>query len=314
MSGDLRPTREGYLEGLLAAGERDPRVVVLDGDVGRSIGTQAFRERFPERYRNLGIAEQNMACHAAGLALEGFMPFYGTYAVFAVGRALDQIRTTICNMGLAVRIGGAHGGTSVGPDGGTHQALEDIAQTRTLPGLTVLVPADAGQTREAVLASLAIPGPVYIRFGRNPVPTVYEEVRPVRAGRGNMLRQGGDIAIVACGSMVAPAVAAADLLLRRGVHTAVIDMVSVKPLDCSLLLKATENARGVVTVEDHQAAGGLGGAVAEYLAVARPLPMRILGVPNRFGESGTPQELADEFGLSMGGIVSAAIDLARARE
>jgi transketolase len=313
LSSSLRPSREGYLQGLLDAAEIDPRVLVIDGDVGRSLGTQAFRTRFPDRYVNLGIAEQNMACHSAGLALEGFMPFYATYAVFAVGRALDQIRTSICNMDLAVRIGGAHGGSSVGPDGGTHQALEDIAQTRTLPGLTVLVPADAAQTRQAVLASLNIPGPVYIRFGRNPVPQLYDALQPVISGTGNLLREGRDIVIVACGAMVAPALEAREVLLGTGVEAAVIDMVSVKPLDGKLLMETTGPVAGVVTVEDHQATGGLGGAVAEFLAVNRPLPIRMLGVPNRFGESGTPGELMGLFGLSTGGIVSAAIDLARSR-
>lgn len=306
----LRPTREGYLEGLLAAGEKDARVVVLDGDVGRSIGTQAFRDRFPGRYWNLGIAEQNIAGHAAGLALAGFLPFYSTYAVFAVGRALDQIRTSVCNMGLPVRIGGAHGGLSVGPDGGTHQALEDIAQTRTLPGMTVLVPADANQTRAAVLASLELPGPVYIRFGRNPVPQLYGSEHPLVPGRGNLLRPGRDVVIVACGAMVAPALEASETLLGKGIGAAVIDMVSVKPLDGALLMETTASAFGVVTVEDHQAAGGLGGTVAEFLAVNRPLPMRIMGVPDRFGESGTPEELAGLFGLSIEGIVCAVIDLA----
>ncbi len=313
LSTDLRPSREGYLQGLLDAAEIDPRVLVIDGDVGRSLGTQAFRERFPGRCFNLGIAEQNMACHAAGLALEGFMPFYATYAVFAVGRALDQIRTSICNMALPVRIGGAHGGSSVGPDGGTHQALEDISQTRSLPGMTVLVPADAAQTRQAVLASLNMPGPVYIRFGRNPVPQVYGEEWPVVSGRGNLLHEGRDIVIVACGSMVAPSLEAREVLLGEGVDATVIDMVSVKPLDGKLLMETTGSAAGVLTVEDHQVTGGLGGAVAEFLAVNRPLPMRMLGVPNRFGESGTPGELMGLFGLSTGGIVTAAIDLARSR-
>lgn len=309
--GGLRPSREGYIEGLIEAGRMDERVVVIDGDVGQSLGTRAFRGLFPERYFNLGIAEQNIACHAAGLALEGFIPFYATYAVFSVGRALDQIRTSICNMGLCVRIGGAHGGSSVGPDGGTHQALEDIAQTRSLPGMTVLVPADAAQTRQAVLASLSIEGPVYIRFGRNPVPGVYGSTHPVIRGRGNLLREGGDIVIVACGAMVAHALEACELLKGRGVKAAVIDMLSVKPLDGELLMETTCGAVGVVTAEDHQVEGGLGGAVAEFLAVNRPLPMRMLGVRNRFGESGTPGELMGLHGLSTGGIVSAAIDLAR---
>jgi len=310
----MRPTRDGYVEGLLAAGERSPRVVVLDGDVGRSTGVIAFGDRFPDRYWNLGIAEQNIAGHAAGLALEGFIPFYSTYAVFAVGRALDQIRTAVCGMGLPVRIGGAHGGTSVGPDGGTHQALEDIAQTRALPGMTVLVPADANQTREAVLASLEIPGPVYIRYGRNPVPSIYGVGSRIAPGKGNLLREGRDLAIVACGAMVGAALEAAEVLHGMGIEASVIDMVSVKPLDESLLMEVTGGVQGVVTAEDHQAAGGLGGAVAEFLAENRPLPMRILGVPDRFGESGDPGELLGQYMLSSHGISRAAIDLMRPRK
>lgn len=308
------PTKDGYIRGLLEAGERDERVVVLDGDVGRSTGAVAFRDRFPERYRNLGIAEQNIAGYAAGLALEGFIPFFSTYAVFAVGRALDQIRTGICNMNLPVRIGGAHGGISVGPDGATHQALEDIAQARSLPGMMVLVPADADQTRQAVLASLAIPGPVYIRFGRNPVPRIYGEDHPVRPGRGNMLREGKDVVLVACGAAVGNAVLAAKALHLKGIEASVIDMVSVKPMDGDILLEAVRGTAGIVTAEDHQTSGGLGGAVAEYMAENRPVPMRILGVQNRFGESGTPEELTARHGLSAEGIASAAIDLTEARK
>jgi len=202
----------------------------------------------------------------------------------------------------------------VGPDGGTHQALEDIAQTRSLPGMTVLVPADFAQTRQAVLASLNTAGPVYIRFGRNPVPQVYDIEKPVICGRGNLLREGGDIVIVACGVMVAHALEARKILHEKGVEAAVIDMVSVKPLDGRLLMETTGSVAGIVTVEDHQVSGGMGGAVAEFMAVNRPLPMRILGVQNRFGESGTPGELMGLHGLSTGGIVSAAIDLARPRK
>jgi transketolase len=294
----MRPTRDGYVEGILVAGERDDRVVVVDGDVSRSTGTAEFGRRFPGRFFNLGIAEQNMAEHCAGLALAGFMPFYSTYAVFAVGRAWDQIRTSICNMNLNVRIGGAHGGTSVGPDGATHQALEDIALTRVIPNMTVLVPADANQTAQAVMASLDVHGPVYIRYGRNPVPEVYSRETPLIPGRGNLLREGPHASIVAAGAMVALALQAAELLAVDGIQVAVADMPSIKPLDEALLEELASRSPVMVTAEDHQVAGGLFGAIAEHLAGHRDIVVSPVGVRDRFGCSGTPGQVMASCGLT----------------
>jgi transketolase len=298
----LKPTREGYVEGLLEAGRRNRRVVVVEGDVSRSIGSCAFREEFPERFFNLGISEQDMMGEAAGLALAGYIPFVATYGVFASGRAWDQIRTSICYMNLPVRIGGAHGGLSVGPDGATHQALEDVALMRVLPRMKVLVPADSNQTRAAVLASLETVGPVYIRFGRNPVPQLYPADSEVRFGCGHLLREGSDALIVACGAMVAPSMEAAESLSSTGISAGVLDMVSIKPLDGALLLEQTREVSCVVTAEDHQAAGGLFGAVAECLARHRPLPVSPVAVQDRFGTSGSPREVMDVFGLNSGAI------------
>ncbi len=294
----MRATREGYVEGLIRAAEMDDRVVVVDGDVSRSTGTIAFRERFPNRFFNLGIAEQNMAEYSAGLALAGFMPFYSTYAVFAVGRALDQIRTSICNMNLPVRIGGAHGGTSVGPDGATHQALEDIAALRSIPGMTILVPADANQTARAVLASLDEEGPVYIRYGRNPVPQVYTADKPVIPGRGNLLRQGNHGSIIAVGAMVSKALEAADMLAAEGIQVSVADMVSIKPLDEKLLTHLASQGGPLVTAEDHQVHGGLFGAVSEYLSRTDPVRIAPVAVMDRFGCSGTPEQVMECCGLT----------------
>ncbi len=299
----MKATRVGYVQGLLDAGEKDHRVIVVDGDVSRSTGTIAFRDKFPERFFNLGIAEQNMAEYCAGLALAGFIPFYSTYAVFAAGRAWDQIRTSVCNMNLNVRIGGAHGGTSVGPDGATHQALEDIAITRVLPNMTVLVPADANQTRQAVLTSLDVDGPVYIRYGRNPVAEIYNRDETVVPGRGRLLRNGRHASIVAVGAMVTQALDAAEILAKKGIEVSVADMVSIKPLDIQLLKYLSDLTELIVTAEDHQITGGLFGAVSEYMSENSPGRIIPIGVKDRFGCSGTPEEVMTVCGLTAEAIV-----------
>ncbi len=294
----MKATKEGYVEGLLDAADRDRRVVVVDGDVSRSTGTIAFSGKYPHRFFNLGIAEQNMAEYSAGLALAGLIPFYSTYAVFAAGRAWDQIRTSICNMGLNVRIGGAHGGTSVGPDGSTHQALEDVAVMRVLPGMTVLVPADANQTRQAVLSSLDIDGPVYIRYGRNPVPEIYSREDTVVPGRGRILRRGKHASVMAVGAMVSVALQAAEILAEQGIEISVADMVSVKPLDVQLVQYLQEISEVIVTAEDHQITGGLFGAISEYASENCPGRVVPVGVRDSFGCSGTPEEVMEHCGLT----------------
>lgn len=310
---ELKATRKGYVEGILEAGRRNERVVVVEGDVSRSIGSAAFGDEFPERFFNLGASEQDMMGEAAGLALAGFIPFVATYGVFIAGRAWDQIRTSVCYMNLGVRIGGAHGGISVGPDGATHQALEDVAIMRVLPNMKVLVPADSNQTRAAVLASLELEGPVYIRFGRNPVPQLYSRDVAVEAGRGNLLAEGGDVTLVACGAMVAPALEAAEALGERGIGAAVIDMVSVKPLDEELLLRQATSTGAVVVAEDHQASGGLYGAVAERLALDCPCRMDVVAVMDSFGTSGTPEQVRERYGLTSAAIAGKAERLLRGK-
>jgi len=295
---DLKPTREGYVEGILQAGRENSRVVVIEGDVSRSIGSASFGEEFPDRFFNLGVSEQDMLGEAAGLALEGFIPFVGTYGVFLAGRAWDQIRTSICYMDLGVRIAGAHGGVSVGPDGATHQALEDIALMRVLPNMKVLVPADSNQTRASVIASLEAEGPVYIRFGRNPVPRVYCADDKVSIGKGNLLKEGTDITLVACGAMVSLSIEAAAILRGKGISAGVIDMVSVKPLDRELLLGQAGKTGAVVVAEDHQVTGGLFGAVAEALALELPVPVDTVAMQNTFGTSGTPERVMEKYGLT----------------
>ncbi len=295
---DLKPTREGYVEGILQAGRENSRVVVIEGDVSRSIGSVSFGEEFPGRFFNLGVSEQDMLGCAAGLALEGFIPFVGTYGVFLAGRAWDQIRTSICYMNLDVRIAGAHGGVSVGPDGATHQALEDVALMRVLPGMKVLVPADSNQTRASVIASLEADGPVYIRFGRNPVPRIYSSDDKVIIGKGNLLKDGSDVTLVACGAMVSLSIEAAAILRGKGISAGVIDMISVKPLDRELLVGQAGKTGAIVVAEDHQVTGGLFGAVAETLA--RELPVRVdtVAMQNTFGTSGTPERVMEKYGLT----------------
>ena len=295
---DLKPTREGYVEGILQAGRENSRVVVIEGDVSRSIGSASFGEEFPDRFFNLGVSEQDMLGEAAGLALEGFIPFVGTYGVFLAGRAWDQIRTSICYMNLDVRIAGAHGGVSVGPDGATHQALEDIALMRVLPNMKVLVPADSNQTRASVIASLEADGPVYIRFGRNPVPQIYTSDDKVNIGKGNLLKDGSDITLVACGAMVSLSIEAAAILKGKGISAGVIDMISVKPIDRELLLGQAGKTGAVIVAEDHQATGGLFGAVAETLARELPVPVDTVAMQNTFGTSGTPERVMEKYGLT----------------
>ena len=303
---DLKPTRIGYVEGILQAGRENSRVVVIEGDVSRSIGSASFGEEFPDRFFNLGASEQDMLGEAAGLALEGFIPFVGTYGVFVVGRAWDQIRTAICYMNLDVRIAGAHGGVSVGPDGATHQALEDIALMRVLPNMKILVPADSNQTRAAVLASLEADGPVYIRFGRNPVPQLYTIDDKVKIGRGNLLREGNDVTLVACGAMVSLSVEAASILKEKGISAGVIDMVSVKPLDRELLVGQAGKTGAVIVAEDHQVTGGLFSAVAETLVQELPVPIDTVAVQDSFGTSGTPERVMEKFGLTAAAIAEKA--------
>ncbi|MCD4701839.1 MAG: transketolase family protein, partial [Candidatus Aegiribacteria sp.] len=223
------------------------------------------------------------------------------------GRAWDQIRTSICYMNLDVRIAGAHGGVSVGPDGATHQALEDVALMRVLPNMKVLVPADSNQTRAAVLASLEADGPVYIRFGRNPVPQLYTSDEKVKIGRGNLLREGNDVTLVACGAMVSLSIEAASILQGRGISAGIIDMVSVKPLDRKLLVGQAEKTGAVVVAEDHQVAGGLFGTVAETLAREMPVKMDVAAVQDSFGTSGTPAEVREIFGLAASAIAEKAV-------
>jgi transketolase len=266
-----------------------------------------FRDAFPDRFFSFGIAEQNIMGAAAGLALGGKIPFMATYGVFAAMRTLDQIRVSVCYNNLNVKIGGAHAGISVGPDGATHQALEDIAVMRALPNMTVLSPCDATQARLAVIAAVEqVHGPVYIRFGREAVPDFTRPALGFRVGEAQILHWGTDVAIVATGHMVWEALKSAEVLSLEGISAAVVNVHTIKPLDVKTIKEVAGITGAVVTAEEHQVTGGLGGAVAECLAKNFPVPIEMIGMPDIFGESGNPGELMDKYGLRASNISQAA--------
>ena len=292
------PMRDGYGKALMELCEKRKDVMVLDADVAKSTRTVWIRDKYPEHFLDMGISEQDMVGTAAGLALSGMVPFASTYCVFLAGRAWDQIRTTVCYNNLNVKLGGAHAGISVGPDGATHQALEDVALMRVLPNMTVIVPCDAEETRKATLAMAERQGPCFVRFGREAVPVVTDENTPFEIGKARLCREGNDVTVFANGAMVFEAQNAADALAKEGVSVRVYDLHTVKPLDEKAVLKAAEETGCIVTAEEHQVNGGMGSTVAEFLAKHCPVPMEFVGMQDSFGESGDPQELMDKYGLN----------------
>ena len=300
------PMRDGYGKALLELIEKNSRVIALDADVAKSTRTVWVRDKFPSNFIDVGIAEQDLAGTAAGLALGGMLPFTSTYGVFMAGRAWDQIRTTICYNRLNVKIAGAHAGISVGPDGATHQALEDVAIMRVLPHMTVVVPCDAEETRKATLAIAAVDGPCYIRFGREAVPVVTDESTPFELGKARVCREGDDVSLIANGAMLYEAMNAAEILSTDGIEATVINLHTVKPLDVETIVGSARRTGCVVTAEEHQIAGGMGSAVAECLSMNCPVPIEFVGVQDTFGESGQPQELMDAYGLNAATIVERA--------
>jgi transketolase len=304
-------TRVGFGEGLLAAGKLNKNVVGICADLTGSTSMNLFAEKFPERFFNVGVAEQNLVTVASGMAAMGKVPFVSSYAAFSPGRNWEQIRTTICLNDTNVKIAGSHAGISVGPDGATHQMLEDIALMRALPNMRVVVPADAIEARKATLALATHKGPSYIRLGREKSPLITTEKSPFELGKAQVLRVESDITIVACGWMVYQSLKAADLLAQDGIEAEVINCAVIKPLDSQTILNSVKKTGAVLSVEEHQVAGGMGSAVAELLGENHPVPMQRMGVQDHFGESGTPEELLEHFGLSAGHIAQAARDLIR---
>jgi len=299
------PSRDGFGHGLVEIGRKNKNVLSLCCDLTDSTRAGWFKKEFPDRFIEVGVAEQNMMGIAAGLSFTGKIPYISSYAVFNPGRNWDQLRVSVCYSKANVKIEGAHAGISVGPDGATHQALEDIAMTRVLPNLMVIVPCDAFEAQKATVAAGYIKGPVYLRYGREKVPTITTKRTPFKIGRADVYRDGKDVCVIACGIMVYASLVAAEKLDKDGISVMVINNSTIKPMDKKTIIAAAKKTKAVVTAEEHQITGGLGGAVAEILSQNYPVPMRIVGVKDRFGESGQPDELLKKFGCSPKDVIKA---------
>jgi len=303
---EMIATRQAYGDTLVELGEKNKDIVVLDADLSKSTTTAKFGKKFPDRFFNMGVAEANMMNTAAGLATCGKIAFVSSFSIFATGRAWEQIRNTICYSGVNVKIVATHSGVSVGPDGASHQCIEDISLMKTIPTMTVVEPCDAVETRKAVLAAVAHKGPIYIRLGRAAVPVITKKEEPYTIGKANILRNGKDVAIVACGALVANSLTAADMLSKEGIEATIVNMHTIKPIDQEILVKVAKEVNAVVTAEQHVLDGGLGSAVASVLARNYPVPMEMIGIDNRFGQSGEPDILFKEYHLLPEDIVVAA--------
>ncbi|MBU1136762.1 transketolase family protein [Patescibacteria group bacterium] len=305
---EQKPTRFGYGEGLVLAGEENENIVALCADLTDSTKTNLFKDKFPKRFIEMGIGEQNMASVASGMAAMGKIPFIASYAMFSPGRNWEQIRTTICYNDSNVKIVGAHAGVSVGPDGATHQAIEDIAITRVIPNLTVVVPCDYIESRKATLAAARRPGPAYLRFTRENTPVFTTDKTPFVIGQAEVFwspEKEAEVSLIACGPLVYKAILAAGELAKEGIFAEVINNHTIKPMDEKTIIERVKATGAVVTIEEHQIMGGMGSAVAEILARNYPAPIEFVGVNNRFGESGEPEELIEKFGLGVSGIKEA---------
>lgn len=310
---EMAPVRQGYGKGLLQAGEQDERVVVLCADLTESTYSHLFAEKFPHRFIEMGVAEQNMATVGSGLANYGKIPFISSYATFSPGRNNEQIRTTACINNVPLKIAGSHAGVSVGPDGATHQALEDIGLMRMLPRMVVVVPCDAVEAQKATLAIAFNGSPSYIRLGREKSPVFTTPDTPFQLGRAEILRdpslnsgQAADVALIACGILVYNALAAAQELAQEGIDCMVVNNHTIKPIDEATIVSAAQKTGAVVTIEEHQVHGGMGSAVAEVLAKNHPVPQEFIGMQDRFGESGEPYELIEALGMGVSSIKEAA--------
>lgn len=303
--GERVATRDAYGKALVKLGEVNPNVVVLDADLSKSTKTDSFAKKFPERFIQMGIAEADMISTAGGLATAGKIPFASSFAIFATGRAYDQVRNTIGYAGLNVKIAATHAGVTVGADGGSHQSLEDIALMRAIPGMTVLNPADATETEKLIFAAAEFVGPVYIRLGREPMPTVFGEDYQPEIGKAVRLREGKAATIIATGIMVERALLAADILGQKGTTVRVINIHTIKPIDSAEIIKAAWETGAIVTAEEHSVIGGLASAVSEVVVQNHPVPMEFIGVKDCFGQSGTPAQLMEEYGLNPEHIVAA---------
>jgi len=302
-------TRDAYGETLAELGAENDKIVALDADLSGSTKTGVFAKKFPERFFNIGIAEANMVGTAAGLAATGKIPFLSTFAIFAAGRAWEQIRQSVAYPKANVKVVATHGGVTVGEDGGSHQSVEDIAIMRAIPNMTVIVPADGEETKAAIRAVAAYKGPVYVRLGRNKVANVFPAGHKFEIGKGNQLVDGSDLTFITTGLMTAQAVIAAEKLKAEGISARVVHIGTIKPLDKELVLKAAQETGAIVTAEEHSVVGGLGGAVAEFLSEECPTLMKRVGVYDRFGTSGKAEELLKYFGLNAETLVEAGREI-----
>lgn len=300
-------TRDGFGEGLLYLGKTNKDIVVLSADLTGSTRASCFKKEFPERFFSFGIAEQNMMSAAAGLSLAGKIPFACTFGVFAAGRAWNQLSISVCYMDLNVNIVGTHAGLNVGPDGATHQALEEITLMRALPNMQVVVPADAIEAKKATIEAAKIPHPVYLRFTRSPIPVITKEKDYFKIGKANILKEGKDLTIVACGSMVSKALVASDKLKEKdNIDAQVINMHTPKPIDKDAIIKAAKKTKTILTCEEHTIYGGLGSAVTEVISEFYPVPVKMIGINGVFGQSGEPEELMKYYHLTSDDILAAA--------
>ncbi|AOY74829.1 transketolase family protein [Clostridium formicaceticum] len=307
-------TREAYGQALIELGNNNPDVVVLDADLSKSTKTNDFAKKFPERFFNMGIAEQNLMGTAAGLATVGKIPFASTFAMFATGRAFEIIRNSIGYPKLNVKICATHAGLTVGEDGASHQALEDIACMRVIPNMTVIVPADAVEAKAAIHAVAEVQGPAYVRLGRSGVPVINDETTyQFQIGKGVTLKDGKDATIVATGIMVSEALEASKALEEKGLSVRVINIHTIKPLDKEIIIKAAEETGAIVTVEEHNIIGGLGSAVAEVIVENHPVPMKRIGTLDTFGESGKPDALLQKYGLTKEKIMESVTNIVKTK-
>ena len=303
---EQKPTRDGFGEGLLELGKTHPNVVALSGDLEDSARAIWFKKAHPDRFFSVGIAEQDMVGTAAGLALMGKIPFACSFSQFVTSKALEQLRMAVCYQRLNVKVAGSHGGLSVGADGATAEALEEFTHMRALPHMTVVVPCDAVEAKKATIACADYPGPVFLRLGRNAVPILTTASDTFQIGTADRLRDGADVTLVACGIMVAHALQAAEQLATAGIQARVLNVHTIKPIDREALIMAAKDTGAIVTAEEHSVLGGLGGAVAEVVAQAHPVPMRCVGIEDCFGTSGDPADLLKAFHLMPEDIVQAS--------
>lgn len=305
---EMKATRAGYGEGLVELGEKNPNVVVLTADLSESTQTEGFQKKFPERFFEMGVAEQNMAAVAAGLGVTGKIPFISSYATFSPGKNWETIRTTIVYNKSNVKIAGHHAGTMTGPDGATHQATEDIASIRSWPGLTIFVPCDAIEAKKATIEAAKIDGPVYLRFTRDKTPIITTDETPFENGKAQVFwtSEKPQVTVFSIGYMTYHALLAAKKLEEEGINSLVINVATIKPLDEKGILEAVKQTGAVVTVEDHQVMGGLGGVIAELLAKHSPTPMEFIGLQDTFAESGKPNELLEKYHMDSNAVVKAA--------